>query len=309
MVADSSPDKLPTLIVIAGPTGVGKTNIAIDVAKYLNTEIVSADSRQLYKGLEIGTAAPTIEQLNTVKHHLVGNLSPDDYFNISMYESAVLNLLEDLFTRLDTVILTGGSGLYIKAVLDGIDDLPDIDPAVRSHLNDLYANEGITSLRRLLLKYDPEYAQRVDLANPNRIIRAVEVSVQTGKPYSSLLNKSKRLRNFRAVKIALNLPRAELHNRINMRVNMMVNAGLIEEARAFYHLRHLNSLNTVGYKELFEHFDGLTTLDEALEKIKTNSRRYARRQITWFNREKDYKWLPPAKDVVIEYINETLALT
>jgi len=303
MVANRLPDKPPYLIIIAGPTAVGKTSIAIDVAKYFNSEVVSADSRQFYKGLCIGTAAPSAEQLALVKHHFVGHLNPEVYYNVSRYEQDVLRLLEQMFKNNNIAVLTGGSGLYIKAVTDGIDDLPDVDPDIRENLQLISKNEGLPALRRMLLMYDPVYTQKVDLSNPNRIIRALEVCIQTGRPYSSQLLNNKLVRNFNIIKIALNLSRDQLHMRINDRVDQMIEQGLIEEARSFYPLKHLNSLNTVGYRELFDYFDQKITLDEAIEKIKTSTRRYARRQITWFNKDKDFHWLPPDSETVITYLN------
>jgi tRNA dimethylallyltransferase len=291
-----------TLIVIAGPTAVGKTSIAIDVAKHFKTEIVSADSRQFYKGLTIGTAAPSTDQLLAVKHHFVGNLQPDDYFNISQYEKQVIGLLNELFQRHKVVVLTGGSGLYINAVCEGIDDMPDIEPSVRDQLSSILESEGLPALRKMLYHLDPVYSEKVDLANPTRIMRALEVTIQTGRPYSSLLKNVPVIRDFNIVKVALNLPREELHNRINRRVDEMIKQGLVDEARSFYQLRHLNSLNTVGYKEIFDYFDGNLTLEEAIEKIKTNTRRYARRQITWFKKDKNFVWFPPESKAVIEYL-------
>lgn len=305
MVASSLPFET-TLIIIAGPTAVGKTSVAIDVAKHFQTEIISADSRQFYKGLTIGTAAPDHDQLSQVKHHFVGNLEPEEYFNVSQYEQQVLQLLKDLFIQHKTVVLTGGSGLYIKAVSEGIDDLPDIEPDIRDQLISLHENEGLPALRKMLYSLDPTYAEKVDLANPTRIIRALEVTLQTGKPYSSLLKNTSAVRDFNIIKIALNLPREELHLRINHRVDEMIAKGLVDEARSFYHLKNLNSLNTVGYKEMFDYFEGKMTLEEAVEKIKTSTRRYARRQITWFKRDKDYKWLHPESKGVIDYIQSLL---
>lgn len=302
MVAEGILRDTKYLVIITGPTAVGKTSVAIDVARHFHTEIISADSRQFYKGLVIGTAAPSPEQLRAVRHHFVGNLEPEESFNVSKYEESVLSLLDDLFKEHNTVVMTGGSGLYIRAVTDGIDDLPDSDPHIRNGLKRVYDTGGLPGLRSMLLKYDPEYAGKVDLANPTRIMRALEVTMQTGKPYSSLLKNYKASRDFNIIKIALNLPRTELHNRINQRVEQMMSDGLAEEARSLYPLRHLNALNTVGYKEMFDFFEGKLSMEEAVEKIKTNTRRYARRQITWFNRDKEYLWLPPDSRLVIEYI-------
>ncbi|MGE5382660.1 MAG: tRNA (adenosine(37)-N6)-dimethylallyltransferase MiaA [Omnitrophica WOR_2 bacterium] len=303
MVGKSFPENTPTLIVIAGPTAVGKTSVAIDVAEHYATEIISADSRQFYKGLNIGTAAPTPHQLERVKHHFVGFLEPEEYFNVGKFEIEVLDLLKQLFTKHHVVIMTGGSGLYIRAVCKGIDEFPDIDEDIRKNLQDILRNEGLPALRRLLIKHDPLYASTVDPANPNRIIRALEVIMQTGKPYSSFLGNRKTQRDFNIIQIALNIDRSELHERINHRVDKMIEDGLIEEAKSFYAKRHLNSLNTVGYKELFSYFDGELSLENAIEKIKTNTRRYARRQITWFNKDSQFNWLPPDSSSVINYLN------
>ncbi len=305
MVSESLPFN-NTLIVIVGPTAVGKTSVSTEVAKQFNTEIISADSRQFYRGLTIGTAAPSAEQLSSVKHHFIAHLDPADSFNVSVFETSVNLLLSKLFEKHHVVIMTGGSGLYIKAVCEGIDEFPNIDNAIREQLLELNQKEGLPALRSLLMKYDPVYYAKVDLANPTRIIRALEVSMQTGMPYSSQLKNNVANRNYNIIKIALNIPRNELHNRINRRVDQMIEDGLIEEARSFYGLRHLNSLNTVGYRELFDYFDNKCTLNEAIEKIKTNTRRYARRQITWFRKDPGMVWLQPDSQIVINHIVTTL---
>lgn len=298
-----------TLIIIVGPTAVGKTSVSTDVARYFKTEIISADSRQFYRGLTIGTAAPSADQLRSAKHHFIAHLDPADSFNVSLFETSVNTLLTELFEQHRIVIMTGGSGLYIKAVCAGIDDFPDIDNDIREHLMELNKKEGLPALRSLLMKYDPVHYEQVDLANPTRIIRALEVSMQTGIPYSSQLKKNVARRNYNIIRIALNIPRNELHERINRRVDQMIEDGLIEEARSFYGLRHLNSLNTVGYRELFDYFDNKCTLNEAIEKIKTNTRRYARRQITWFKKDTDMHWLSPDSSDVIKHIETTLNLS
>jgi len=295
-----------TLLVIAGPTAVGKTSVAIDVARRFGTEIVSADSRQFYRELKIGTAAPDTTQLALVPHHFIGNLSLSDSYNVSQYETEVLELLNRLFQKHKLVVLTGGSGLYIRAVCDGIDMLPDAEPEIRLHLQTILKTEGLPTLRLLLQKLDPVYSQIVDVANPARIIRALEVCMSTGLPYSSFRKKNPAKRNFRIIKIGLDLPRAELHQRINARVDQMMAAGLEQEAREFYPYRHLNALNTVGYKELFDYFDGNCSQDEAVEKIKTNTRRYARRQITWFKKENDLNWCAPDVEEVMSIVTKLL---
>lgn len=294
------------LIVITGPTAVGKTDVAISVAQHFACDIVSADSRQFYRELKIGTAAPTEEQLTSVKHHFVGHISVDDAYDVSKYEAASMELLPRLFEKNPVAVLTGGSGLYIQAVCSGMDNLPDSEPEIRKELRGKYENEGIEPLQLMLQQLDPEYYEQVDLANPNRLLRALEVCLGTGKPFSSFRKNLPAPRNFKVLKVGLDLPRAELHNRINARVDQMMNDGLLEEAHRFYPLRHLNALKTVGYKELFDHFDGNVSLEEAVEKIKTNTRRYARRQITWFKKDKEFIWCNPSVSQVIEQINNSL---
>lgn len=295
-----------TLLVIAGPTAVGKTSVAIEVATHFGTEIISADSRQFYHELKIGTAAPSPAQLAAVRHHFVGNLSLSENYNVSRFESAVLNLLPELFSHNNIVIMTGGSGLYIHAVCHGIDELPDVDPELRKQLHSDLMVHGIGGLRSRLKKLDPDYHRIVDPANPNRIIRALEVCLTTGLPYSSFRRKMPAPRPFRCIQICLDLPRAVLHENINQRVDQMMKGGLLDEARSVYHLRHLNALNTVGYKELFQYFDGNFSLEEAVEKIKTNTRRYARRQITWFRRETGMIWCRPDAAEIIRNVSAIL---
>ena len=281
------------LIVISGPTGIGKTDLSIDIALEFNTEIISSDSRQVYKELKIGTAVPSDDQLKKVKHHLIGHKSVYDYYNASMFEVEVLELLNNLFVDHNEVIMTGGSGMYINAVCNGIDELPDIDMEIRNDLIEKHKKEGIESLRMQLKMLDPESYQKIDLKNAKRILKALEVSLQTGKPYSSFLLGNKKERDFEIIKIGLQRDRAELYERINIRVDQMVEEGLVDEAQQFYKDRNLNSLNTVGYKELFEHFDGTITLEKAIELIKRNSRHYAKRQISWFDRDKEIVWFNP----------------
>lgn len=283
----------PLLIVIAGPTAVGKTAVSIEVAEYFGCSIISADSRQFYRDLKIGTAAPDALQLSRAKHHFVGQLALDEPYDVSKYETEVLALLSDLFSENPVVVLTGGSGLYIQAVCEGLDNLPDSDPEIRAVLRLKYEEEGIVVLRSMLQKLDPEYYAKVDLANPNRLLRALEVCLSTGKTFSSFRTDQKTERPFNILKIGLDLPRNELHQRINARVEQMMADGLETEARNYYSFRDLNALNTVGYKELFEYFDGNCNLSEAVEKIKTNTRRYARRQLTWFRRDKAMLWCWP----------------
>jgi len=297
---------MKNLIVIIGPTGIGKTDLSIEIAQKLNTEIISCDSRQIYKELKVGTAVPSDVQLNKVKHHFIGNKSIHDYYNASMFEVEVLELLEKLFLKFDNVIMTGGSGLYIDAVCNGIDDLPTIEQELRTDLMQRLNTEGIESLRMQLKMLDPDYYKQADIRNPKRILKALEVTLQTGKPYSTFLTKSKRTRDFKITKIGLQRERDELYERINLRVDQMINDGLIEEAKMFYKDKHLNSLNTVGYKELFDCFDGSISLEKAIELIKRNSRHYAKRQISWFGRDKEINWFHPDNtNEIIEFIRST----
>jgi len=288
------------LIIITGPTAVGKTSVAIEVAQALHTEIVSCDSRQMYREMRIGTAVPATEELAAVPHHFIGQLSIHDYYNVSMFEQECLQLLDKLFLKYETVVMTGGSGLYIDALCRGIDDFPTVDPEIRKTVAGWFENEGIEYLRRQLKMLDPEHYAKVDLRNHKRIMKAIEVSLQTGKPYSSFLTAKEQKRPFEIVKIGLNRPREELFERINRRTTAMMEEGLLEEAQALYPYRHLNALNTVGYKELFAYLDGRHDLDTAVELIRRNTRRYAKRQLTWFARDKEMKWMHP------DFINEDL---
>ena len=296
-----------TLIVILGPTGIGKTDLSIDIARKLGTEIISSDSRQIYKELKIGTAVPSDAQLMKVKHHFIGNKSIYDYYNASIFELEVLELLNELYKTYNQAVMTGGSGMYIQAVCDGIDELPTIDTQLRNDLLQKYNDEGIESLRIQLKMLDPESYQKMDLKNPKRILKALEVSIQTGKPYSSFLTRPKKERPFHILKIGLQRDREELYERINKRVDEMVPEGLVEEARRFFKDRHLNSLNTVGYKELFEHFEGKISLTKAIELIKRNSRHYAKRQMSWFSRDKEISWFhPESKQKIIDFIQNNI---
>ena len=294
---------MKNLIVILGPTGIGKTDLSIEIAKNFNTEIISSDSRQIYKELKIGTAPPSKEQLNAVKHHFIANKSIHDYFNASMYEFDVIDLLSELFKEKDFVLLVGGSGMYIDAVCYGIDELPTIDDEIRSNLLKQYETEGIASLRFTLKRLDPKHYKTVDLNNHKRILKALEVSIQTGKPYSSFLTNKKKKRNFNIIKIGLNKDRDELHETINNRVDKMIEQGLINEAKSFYKSKGVNALKTVGYKELFDYFAGEIDLQTAIELIKRNTRRYARRQLTWFRKYEKIEWFEPSeRNKIIEYI-------
>ncbi len=284
-----------TLIVIAGPTAVGKTDAAIKLSKYWNSEIISADSRQFFSEMSIGTAKPDQQQLNEVKHHFIGQLSIHDYYNVSKFENEVMQLLEKLFGKHDVVIMVGGSGLYIDAVCKGIDNFPDPEPELRSFLKGIYLDEGIVKLQEMLFHIDPEYYAKVDINNPNRLLRALEVCHTTGKKFSEQRLNSNKNRGFRIIKVGLNLPRPQLFNRIGFRVDQMVEKGLVEEVQNLLPFRHLNALNTVGYKEIFDFLDSKINLEQAIENIKTNTRRYAKRQLTWFNRTDEYAWFEPSE--------------
>ncbi|MBQ6156881.1 MAG: tRNA (adenosine(37)-N6)-dimethylallyltransferase MiaA [Bacteroidales bacterium] len=275
----------PTLYILTGPTGVGKTAYTIELAQRWQVPIISADSRQFYREMRIGTAFPTEEELAAAQHFFVGMLSIHDYFNVYMYEQDVLKLLDELFQKYPVVIMTGGSPQYLDAVCHGVDAFPDPDPATRQYVHNLLQYNGLEALHAQLQLLDPDYAATVNPHDGKRMMRALEVSIQTGKPYSSQLHNQQKVRNFQIVKKYLNRPREELFDRINRRVDKMMADGLLEEARGLYPYRDLNALNTVGYRELFDHFDGKCTLEQAVTDIKTHTRRYAKRQITWFKRE------------------------
>lgn len=278
------------LIVLAGPTASGKTATAIKLAKALNTVIISADSRQFYKEIPIGTAAPTENELSQVKHYFVHNLTIDNKYDVADYEKDVLYFLKDYFKTNNTAVMTGGSGLFIDAVCNGLDLIPDISDDIRTKVSSIYEKNGLRGLQKEVESADPEYYQIVDKMNPRRLQRALEVFYQTGLPYSSFRKRNPEKRDFEIIKLALLWDRTELIDRINARVDEMMYNGLLEEARAVYPKRHLNSLNTVGYKELFDFFDGKCTLDEAVEQIKINTRQYAKRQMTWLRKNQDYHW-------------------
>ena len=293
------------LIVLLGPTGVGKTDISVDIARHFNCEIISADSRQFFMEMSIGTALPTKLQLKTIRHHFIKFLSVKDYYSSSLFERDVLELLPELFSKKNIVLMSGGSGLYIDAVCIGIDDIPDVDPFIREKYLARYREEGIEGLRSSLKLLDPEHYAKVDLKNYKRIIRALEICETTGSPYSSFLKKQKRERDFGIIKIGLERHRDDLYKRINSRVDDMVRMGLEDEARILYTLRNLNALNGVGYREFFDFIDGKISKEEAIELIKRNSRRYAKRQLTWWGKDKDIRWFHPEKiEEIIVYIDE-----
>ena len=290
-----------TLIVITGPTAVGKTELCLDIAKELGIPIINADSRQIYRELKIGTAAPTEAQLRKVRHYFVGTLSLTDYYSASMYEEQVMQLLPELFQSSEYALLTGGSMMYIDAVCNGIDDIPTVDDHTRNTLKQRLANEGLEVLCEELRRLDPEHWEIVDKKNPRRVVHALEICLMTGRTYTSFRTNSRKERPFRIIKIGLNRERDVIYDRINQRVDQMMHDGLLDEARSLYHLRHLNALNTVGYKEMFTHLDGTWTLDEAIERLKGNTRRYARKQLTWFKRDPQMKWFSPDEKQSILY--------
>ena len=278
------------LVVLTGPTAVGKTALSLRIARHFGTEILSADSRQMYREMRIGTAVPLPEELAQAKHHFIGNLSIHDYYNASRYEEEAIALLSELFCEHQVVVMTGGSMLYIDAVCYGIDDLPVIDPQIRTELISQYEAGGIEVLRIALKKFDPEYYAMADLQNPKRLLHALEICILTGKPYSSLRTNSRKTRDFSILRIGLNCDRKLLYERINRRVDAMVAAGLEEEARSLLPWKSVNALNTVGYREWFDYFNGKTDRESAIEKIKSNTRRYARKQLTWFRRDSTMHW-------------------
>lgn len=292
-----------TLIVITGPTAVGKTALCLDIASHFNIPVINADSRQIYRELKIGTAAPTEQQLRQVRHYFVGILELDDYYSASIYEQQVLELLESQFAHSDYALLSGGSMMYIDAVCNGIDDIPTVDDDTRAMMKRRLAEEGLEALCEELRKLDPEHYAVVDRKNPRRVVHALEICHMTGRTYTSFRTHSRKQRPFRVKKIGLNIERDALYDRINRRVDQMMADGLLEEARRLLPKRHLNALNTVGYKEMFTYIDGIWTHDEAVERMKGNTRRYARKQLTWFRNDLQVKWFAPSdKDQIINYI-------
>ncbi|HTE01148.1 MAG TPA: tRNA (adenosine(37)-N6)-dimethylallyltransferase MiaA [Mucilaginibacter sp.] len=296
-----------TLIVIAGPTAVGKTVVAIELAKQLKTEIISADSRQFFREMAIGTAKPTDEELAAAKHYFINSHSITESFSVGDFEKQALAQLKEIFKTHDTAIMVGGSGLYIKAVCEGFDELPIASPEIRERLNQEFNDKGIIYIQEKLKAADQVYYEQVDLNNPQRLIRAIEVFETTGKPFSSYRKSTVNKRPFKCLKIGLNLPREVLYQRINQRVDAMVKEGLIDEVKGLLPYRHLNALNTVGYSELFDYFDGKTDLDTAIELIKQNTRRFAKRQLTWFRKDKEIKWMeandPGLRDIIVNELH------
>ena len=293
------------LITVIGPTAIGKTSLAIKLAKHYNTEIISADSRQFYKELNIGTAKPSNEELLSVKHHLINNISIKDEYNISQFELDARKKIKDLFKTKDTVIMVGGSGLYIDTVLYGIDEIPNVDFSVREKLNIEFENNGLKNLLQQLKKLDPKTHKKIDLNNHRRVIRALEVCISTDKPYSYFIKNSEKKSNYNNIIIGLNSDRSKLHSLINNRVDIMIENGLLNEVKGLLKFKNLNALNTIGYKEIFEYLEKKISLDEAIEKIKTNTRRYAKRQITWYKSNKEVNWFSDDYDIknILSMIN------
>ena len=300
--------KNKTLIVITGPTGVGKTEATLRIAEHFNVPVINADSRQIFSEIPIGTAAPTAEQQQRVQHYFVGNHHLEDYYSASLYEQDVLNIINSQHTPIS--LLSGGSMMYIDAVCNGIDDIPTILPEIREEMMRRLETEGLEQMCNLLRELDPEHWKIVDRNNPRRVIHALEICIQTGKTYTSFRSNTIKERPFNIIKIGLNRDRDELYNRINQRVLDMIEEGMIEEALQVYPKRTLNSLNTVGYKELFEYLDGLTTLDEAIFKIQSNTRRYARKQLTWYKKDTAFQWFNPDNiEEILNYIHTMISNT
>ena len=295
---------MKTLFVIVAPTGVGKTSLCLKVAEHLNTVIINADSRQVFKEIPVGTAAPTKDERKSIRHFFVGNLHINEYYNASKYEQDVLKLLNILFKYKDNVIMSGGSMMYVDAVCKGIDDIPSVDDNIRKTLQERFDKEGLSGISKELALLDPDYYAIVDKNNHKRIIHALEICLSTGKPYSSFRKNTTKERPFRIIKIGLNMDRQRLYERIDLRVEQMIHDGLIQEALNVYEYKNLNALNTVGYKETFEYLDGLCTLDNAIFRIKSNTHKYCRKQLTWFRRDPNIHWFSPDNiEEIINYIN------
>ena len=293
-----------TVILIAGPTAVGKTAIAIQLAKHFQTEIISADSRQCFKEISIGVAKPSAEELNEVKHYFINSHSIHDTVTAASFEKYALDAVAEIFKQHDIAVMVGGTGLYIKAFCEGMDEIPAVDETLRNELQQQYQQQGIEWLQQQLQQYDPLFAEKGEMQNPQRMLRALEVVRTTGESILAFRKGEKQQRNFNIIKIGLDLPRGELYQRINHRVDIMMQEGLLNEAKQVYPLRHLNALQTVGYRELFDHFDGACSLETAVEKIKQNSRHYAKRQLTWFRRDAATKWFQPSQlQDIIQYIS------
>lgn len=292
-----------SLIIITGPTAIGKTGLAVFIAKQLQTEIISFDSRQFYKELKIGTAVPTDEELIEIPHHFIQNLSVQDEYSVGDFERDALQKIEELFQKYNMLVMVGGSGLYEKAVTEGLDVFPEVDASIREELIAEFNEFGIEKLQQELKISDADYYEKADLQNSHRIIRALEICRGTGKTFSSFRKNNLQPRNFNVIKIGLELPRQEIYDRINQRVDVMMNSGLLDEVKSLYKFKELNSLQTVGYRELFDYLDGKISLDFAVEEIKKNTRRYAKRQLTWYRKDKNIKWFSPfEKEEILQYI-------
>lgn len=296
------------LISIVGPTAIGKTSLSIQLARAFKTEILSADSRQFFREMQIGTAAPTPEELSAAPHHFIQHRSIHENYSVGDFEREALEKIETLFEKHNILVLVGGSGLYVKSILEGLDDFPDIDPSIRASLNEQVKQSGLKPLQEQLQDLDPDSFNKIDIENPHRVIRALEICLGSGQPYSSFLKRNKASREFNVIKIGLQAPREVIYDRINQRVDTMIREGLVEEARKLFPYKDLNALNTVGYKELFEHFEGKSTLEEAVAAIKMNTRRFAKRQLTWFRKEEDIHWFeyttPPSQ--IISFIENQI---
>lgn len=297
-----------TLITIVGPTAIGKTSLSIALAQHLKTEIISCDSRQFYKEMNIGTAVPEVSELQTAQHHFIQDRSIFENYNVGTFEKDSLLKIKELFKKHDTLIMVGGSGLYVDAVLKGFDEFPEVDPKIREDLTKHLKKEGLHSLQEKLKGLDPDTYENIALENPQRLIRALEICIGTGLPYSSFKGKAKEKRTFKSIKIGLNGDRNKIYERINLRVDLMIEKGLIEEAKKLYEHRNLNALQTVGYKELFSYFDEHITKEFAIEEIKKNTRRFAKRQLTWFRKDLDINWFDfqEPTQTIIEYIEQKL---
>jgi len=295
------------LVVIAGPTAIGKTDLSLSIAKKYHTDILSCDSRQFYKEMNIGTAVPTIDKLAQVKHHFIQNLSIKQNYSVGKFEIDALNKIEELHQTKDVIVMVGGSGLYLDTVCSGLNDFPDVSKKLRDELNSRFNNEGIEPLISQLNKLDPEYHEEVDKTNPHRVIRALEICISSGKSFSSFRKQQKKKRNFKSIKLILSRDREDLYNRINQRVDMMMAKGLLEEAKNVYEYRAYNALQTVGYKELFRYFDGEWDLETAISQIKKNTRRYAKRQMTWFRRDPETVFFHPSEEFeILKYLDENI---
>ena len=296
------------LIVLSGPTAIGKSKLSIELAQYFDTEIIAADSRQIYEKMNIGTAKVMPVEMQGVPHHLIGFHDIETPYSVGDYEQQALGILEEVFAEKDVAIVSGGTGFFIRALCDGLDEFPEVPNEIREELNGLLKNEGLEVLQKKLLEKDPAYYEVVDLQNPMRVIRALEVVRASGRPFSDFHKKKKVKRSFEPIYVCLEIPREQLYGRINLRVDQMVENGLIEEAKSLHPYRELNALQTVGYQELFDYFEGKTNLEYAIELIKRNSRRYAKRQMTWFRKDEHWNYFHPKdKPAIIEFIKKATA--